>query len=59
MPPRKLFNQTQQVSAMAKHEPSYSNQAEHSDGCADAFAAIVIIALIVSAVAYWLRGMPM
>jgi hypothetical protein len=44
---------------MSQHEASHNNQADQGDGCADAFASIAIIALIVSAVAYWLHGMPM
>jgi hypothetical protein len=41
-----------------------SNQEQHSastpnsgDGKADAFAAVAIIALVVSAVVFWLKGM--
>lgn len=43
---------------MSQQQSSSSNQADHGDGSADAFATIAIIALIVTAVAYWLHGMP-
>lgn len=43
---------------MSNYEPSHSNQADQGDGCADAFATIAIITLVVGAVAFWLHGMP-
>ncbi len=45
---------------MSQHEPITSNQANptNGDGCADALATIVIIALVVSTVVFWLHGMP-
>lgn len=49
---------------MAHHEPTTSNtsnsttQDSSGDGCADAFATIAIIALVVGTVAFWLHSMP-
>lgn len=45
---------------MSQHEPTTSNQTtqDSGDGCADALAAIAIIALVVSCVAFWLHSMP-
>lgn len=44
---------------MSYNEPSSSNQSEsNNDGRADAFAAVAIIALVVTSVALWLHGMP-
>ncbi len=48
---------------MAHHEPTTSNTSnsttqDSGDGCADAFATIAIIALVVGTVAFWLHSMP-
>lgn len=46
---------------MAHHEPSCSNQADQcdSDGCADAFATVALMTLVIGAVVFWLHSMPM
>lgn len=40
----------------APQESNCSNSCEE-DGCADAFAAFAVIAVVVSTVVYWLHGM--
>jgi hypothetical protein len=42
------------------YEPTNSNSTTQSseDGCADAFATVALIALIVTTVAFWLHSMP-
>jgi len=43
---------------MSQHDPiTNQNTPDQGDGKADAFAAVAIIALVVSAVAYWLKHM--
>lgn len=45
---------------MAHHEaPKTDNQCSpcEEDGCADALAAVAIIAVVVATVTYWLHGM--
>lgn len=36
-----------------------SDSSNHGDGKADAIASIAVIALVVSAVVFWLQGMAM
>lgn len=36
---------------------SDSQELKNSDGCADVFAAIAIIAIVVSAAVFWLQSM--
>ena len=45
---------------MSHHEPTTLNSTtqDSGDGCADAFAAIAIMALVIGAVVFWLHGMP-
>jgi hypothetical protein len=33
-------------------------QQKNSDGCADVFATIAVIAIVVCTVVFWLSGMP-
>ena len=33
-------------------------QSNHNDGLNDAIAAVVVVALVVGTVVYWLSGMP-
>jgi len=42
---------------MANPQKKESNAACDQDGCADAFAAVAIITVIVAAVCFWLKGM--
>ena len=45
---------------MAHHEPTISNSTiqDSGDGCADAFATVAIMTLVIGAVVFWLHSMP-
>jgi hypothetical protein len=45
---------------MANHQDPQKNQCNtacEEDGCADAFAAVAVITVVVAAVCFWLSGM--
>lgn len=42
---------------MANPQKNDSNPACEKDGCADAFAAVAVIAVVVATVCFWLNGM--
>ncbi|MBK8288639.1 MAG: hypothetical protein KAY78_06360 [Pseudomonadales bacterium] len=45
---------------MAHHQAPQNNDCSttcEEDGCADAFAAVAVIAVVVAAVCFWLNGM--
>jgi hypothetical protein len=42
---------------MANPQKNDCNTATEEDGCADAFAATAVIAVVVAAVCFWLNGM--